>query len=236
MVEPKKAMTRSPLNTGTRTVTSRSWPAVLYGSLVMSTSPGTSESGGYSSRIEAAPMASELMWPGVPVTAWATMRARRSNTALARSPASRTIGLKAARWSALACSLTVAMRLCHSTSSSMGSNAVLTTRAAPAPCPAGRHERAVVADHDGPSRTDHRGRLALLDDRRSVEAGARAEGLAAVDRDAVGVRAAAEACRPVAVGRRRRCPRRAAGPARRERWWRRRTGATSPPRRPRRGW
>ena len=79
----------------------------------------TSESGGYSSRMAAAPMARELMWPGVPVTAWATMRARRSNTALARSPASRTMGLKAARCKALACSLTVAIRLCHSTSSSM---------------------------------------------------------------------------------------------------------------------
>ena len=75
MVEPKKAITRSLLNTGTSTVTSSSWPAVLYGSLVMSTSPGTSESGGYSSRMAAAPMASELMWPGVPVTACATIRA-----------------------------------------------------------------------------------------------------------------------------------------------------------------
>ena len=37
------------------------------------------------------------MWPGVPVTAWATMRPRLSNTALARSPASRTMGLNAAR-------------------------------------------------------------------------------------------------------------------------------------------
>ena len=47
------------------------------------------------------------MWPGVPVTAWATMRPRRSNSALARSPASRTIGLNAERCRALACSLTV---------------------------------------------------------------------------------------------------------------------------------
>ncbi len=40
------------------------------------------------------------MCPGVPVTAWATIRPRRSKTALARSPASRTIGEKAARCSA----------------------------------------------------------------------------------------------------------------------------------------
>ncbi len=49
-------------------------------------------SGGYSSSTAAAARASELMWPGVPVTAWATIRPRWSNTALARSPASRTIG------------------------------------------------------------------------------------------------------------------------------------------------
>ena len=165
MVEPKKAMTRSPLNTGTSTVTSRSWPAVLYGSLVISTSPGTSESGGYSSRIEAAPMASELMCPGVPVTAWATMRARRSNTALARSPASRTIGLKAARWSALACSLTVAMRLCHSTSSSMGSNAVLTTRPLPA------RPRVATSEPSSPTTTDHPGRITAVVSRSSTIAG-----------------------------------------------------------------
>ena len=47
-------MTRPSLNTGTSTVTSSSWPAVLYGSFVISTSPGANESGGYSSRIAAA--------------------------------------------------------------------------------------------------------------------------------------------------------------------------------------
>ena len=59
---------------GYSTVTSSSWPAVLYGSLVISTSPRPSESGGYSSRIAVAARASELMWPGVPVTACATIR------------------------------------------------------------------------------------------------------------------------------------------------------------------
>ena len=96
----RSAITRPLRHTGTSTVTSSSCPAVLYGSLVINTSPGSSESIGYSSRMLAAPIASELMWPGVPVTAWATMRPRRSNTALARSPASRTIGLNAARCSA----------------------------------------------------------------------------------------------------------------------------------------
>ena len=88
----------------------------------MSTSPGTSDSTGYSSSMAAAPSARLLMWPGVPVTAWATIRPRRSNTALARSPASRTIGLKADRCSARACSFTVEINDCHRISNSTGSN------------------------------------------------------------------------------------------------------------------
>ena len=73
----------------------------------------------------AAPTANELMWPGVPVTAWATILPRRSKTALARSPASRTIGLKADRWRARACSLTVAISDCHRISKSIGSKPVI---------------------------------------------------------------------------------------------------------------
>ena len=49
------------------------------------------------------------------------MRPRRSKTAFARSPASRTIGEKADRCSARACSFTVDMRDCQRISSSMGS-------------------------------------------------------------------------------------------------------------------
>ena len=125
-------------------------------------------------------MASELMWPGVPVTAWATMRARRSNTALARSPASRTIGLKAARCSALACSLTVAIRLCQQhleldrdrtrrRSTTLDRSAALAPRGSTTSEPSS-------PTSDGPAGPDHRGRLALLDDRRAVEAGARRRG------------------------------------------------------------
>ena len=143
-----------------------------YGSLVISTSPSTNVSVGCSARIAPAARARLLMWPGVPVTAWATIRPRRSNTALARSPASRTIGENAARWSARACSLTVAMRLCHSTSSSIGSNVI------------GAHlgdQRAVGRQLRRPARPDHDGRLALLDDRRAGDPLADAESLAAVD-------------------------------------------------------
>ena len=56
-------------------------------------------------------MDSELIWPGVPVTACATMRPLASNIAVARSPASRTTGLKAMRCSARACSLTTLMQV-----------------------------------------------------------------------------------------------------------------------------
>ena len=120
------------------------------------------------------------MCPGVPVTAWATIRPRRSNTALARSPASRTIGENAARCSARACSLTVAMRLCHSTSSSIASN----VRCVPSSCrhrairlgdPSFGDERSVggtVATQPG---TDDGGGLALLDDRRTDDPLADAE-------------------------------------------------------------
>ena len=85
-----------------------SWDAVFQGSLVTSTSPGRSVSTGKRSRKWIMPVAIELMWPGVPVTAWATMRPRRSKTPAERSPDSRTIDVKDDRMSAAACSLTVA--------------------------------------------------------------------------------------------------------------------------------
>src|SRR5687767_1643911 len=53
------------------------------------------------------------MWPGVPVTAWASMRPRASNTPAARSPDSRTMVLKAVRCSACAGSSTTAIRRLH---------------------------------------------------------------------------------------------------------------------------
>src|SRR5438876_886789 len=55
----------------------------------------------------------ELTWPGVPVTAWASMRPERSKTPAERSPHSRTIGLKAVRIRVCACSSTTAMRRFH---------------------------------------------------------------------------------------------------------------------------
>ena len=55
----------------------------------------------------------ELTWPGVPVTACASMRPLRSNTPAERSPHSRTIGLKAVRSSVCACSSTTAISRFH---------------------------------------------------------------------------------------------------------------------------
>src|SRR5271154_4043027 len=55
----------------------------------------------------------ELTWPGVPVTAWASMRPPTSKTPAERSPHSRTIGLKAVRINVCACSSTTPIRRFH---------------------------------------------------------------------------------------------------------------------------
>src|SRR5262245_51310429 len=55
----------------------------------------------------------ELTWPGVPVTACASIRPFRSKTPAERSPHSRTIGLNAVRNKTCACSSTTAISRCH---------------------------------------------------------------------------------------------------------------------------
>ena len=55
----------------------------------------------------------ELTWPGVPVTACASIRPLRSKTPAERSPHSRTMELKAVRISACACSSTTEIRRFH---------------------------------------------------------------------------------------------------------------------------
>ena len=72
-VEAKKATQSRPRKIGLHTVTSLRWPEVFHGSLVMSTSPGSSRSSGYAARMCFMASAIELMCPGVPVTAWAIM-------------------------------------------------------------------------------------------------------------------------------------------------------------------
>src|SRR5712675_2655215 len=118
---------------------------------------------------------SELMWPGVPVMACATIRASVSNSAVARSPASRTIGLKAMRCSAFACSLTMLIRLPHMISSSMPSIPL-------APLASARRDEAAVRMHrDRPARQHVDGGLALLDEHRSRNPLVAGERVAIVD-------------------------------------------------------
>jgi hypothetical protein len=58
---------------GVTTVMSWKCPEVFHGSFVTRTSPGLSVSGGQASRKWRMHRAMELIWPGVPVTAWAIM-------------------------------------------------------------------------------------------------------------------------------------------------------------------
>ena len=57
----------------------------------------------------------EFIWPGVPVTAWASMRPCKSNTPADTSPASRVETLKPVRIKVLACSSTIVVNRSHIT-------------------------------------------------------------------------------------------------------------------------
>ena len=161
---------RSPSKIGVSTVMSKKCPADSHGSLVVTTSPGFRLLANMRTRCAPA-IASELMWPGVPVLACATMRPRRSNSAQARSPASRTTGLKAMRCNALARSVTMPIRLDHRISSSTPSIASSLPR----------KDTADLVDRRRPVRRNHRRGLALLDDRRPLDALARGKRVAIVD-------------------------------------------------------
>src|ERR1043165_9652689 len=145
----------------------------------------------------------ELTWPGVPVTAWASMRPSRSNTPAERSPHSRTIGLKAVRIRICACSTTTAISrfhvLCRSIRPTLLDWLMLSSR--------------VLAVHDDTAGgIDMRGKtgrnvgrgLVFGDDRRPRKGAARRQGLAAIDRHLCGAAAAAVEHRPLAdrLGRR----------------------------------
>ncbi len=151
---------RSPSKIGVSTVMSKKCPADSQGSLVMTTSPGLRLLAKMRTRCAPA-MASELMWPGVPVLACATMRPRRSNSAQARSPASRTIGLKAMRCSALARSVTMPIRLRPEDFELDAVHCAHPFRAKMQP---------ILSTVARPARRDHGGGLALLDDRRALDA------------------------------------------------------------------
>src|SRR4029079_3097430 len=102
------------------------------------------------------------------------MRPRRSNNAQARSPASRTTGLKAMRCNALARSVTMPIRLDHRISSSTPSIALSFPR----------KDTADLVDRRRPLRGNDGGGLALLDDRRPPDALARGQRVPIVNRHA----------------------------------------------------
>src|ERR1044072_1578254 len=139
-------------------------------------------SSGYFARKCTTEAAMELTWPGVPVTAWASMRPSRSKTPADRSPHSRTIGLKAVRIKVCACSSTTAISrfhmICRSIRPTLLDWLMLSSR--------------LLAVHDDTAGgIDMRGKtgrnvgrgLVLSDDRRPRKDAARRQRLAAIDRD-----------------------------------------------------
>ena len=100
---------------GDTTVKSFRWPVPFQGSLVMKTSPSRMVSGGNFSTKWPTESAIELTWPGVPVTAWASIRPVRSKTPADMSPASRAEVENAVRTSVCACSSTTESSRFHIT-------------------------------------------------------------------------------------------------------------------------
>src|SRR5579875_1612756 len=101
------------------------------------------------------------MWPAVPVTAWASMFPRASNTAAERSPTSRTMGVKEVRMRAAACSLATAISRLQRISRVTGSRGE--PRAGSGAAIELHHQVALAVDPGPAPGTDHCRRLALLD-------------------------------------------------------------------------
>src|ERR1700730_957824 len=105
------------------------------------------------------PVASAFMWPGVPVTACASILPCASKTAADRSPTSRTIGVNDVRMSAAACSFVTAMRRVQRISSVTGSRSGIDLHP----------EVAVVVKAPPAANADHHRRLPLLDHGRTPD-------------------------------------------------------------------
>ena len=99
-----------PWKAGETTVRSCRWPVPSHGSFVMKWSPGFMVAAGKRRRKWPTLSIIEFTWPGVPVTACASIRPCRSNTPADRSPDSRTVVENAVRIIVCACSSTTAMR------------------------------------------------------------------------------------------------------------------------------
>src|SRR6266404_988777 len=125
----------------------------------------------------------EFTWPGVPVTAWASMRPCRSNTPADRSPHSRTIGLKAVRIRVCACSSTTAIRRFHMICRSIRPTLLDWLMAFSSRVLAVHDDTARRVDMGSKTRGDIGRGLVLGDDGRAGKGAARRQGLAAIDRD-----------------------------------------------------
>src|SRR3989338_2783594 len=177
-----RAASRPSLKTGVVIVISLICPAVIHGSLVMSTSPGESVSAGNAARKWRIEVAMALMWPGVPLTDWAIILPLVSNIPQARSWLSRTIVLKAVRISASCCSVATERRRFQMTSRVTASSA----------CPEPDRRALLIGElHDdvepvvdpaAPAGADDQSGFALFDNGRPGKRKTRSQGVAVIHR------------------------------------------------------
>ncbi len=183
----------------------------------------------------------ELTWPGVPVTACASIRPCRSKMPADRSPASRTVVLKAVRIMVCACSSTTATSRFHMIWRWISASAAASLDSAACPWPWARgtshplvgHQRASSkfdvaprVDAGLPARPDQRAGFILGDDRGTAQRGAPTERRTVEHRPVRTLRRGAVPHRPGVSGRGH--PSRAGG-------WRRRFGRRVRPRRDQHG-
>ena len=164
---------------GVTKVKSCRWPVPFHGSLVRKMSPSFIVSAGNCRRKWPTARAIELTWPGVPVTAWASMRAARGRT---RRPRGRRPRASRSRSRCASASAPAPRRPRSggSTSAAGGwaTSGSLTLMAAPSPirmAPIGSIRAAKLLRHDGR-------RLVLGDDRRAGHVAAERKVGAMIDR------------------------------------------------------
>src|SRR5688572_15824288 len=150
-------------------------PAVCHGSLVTRTSPASSLSGGNAARKCFIEVAMALIWPGVPLSDCAIMRPLVSNRPQAKSWLSRTIVLNAVRISASCCSFATDMKRFQITSNVTGSIALCFIAQL-------RDNVETFIDLRTSAHADDQGRLALLDNRRTVKLHSGFERVTVIDR------------------------------------------------------
>src|SRR6185437_15941540 len=115
----------------------------------------------------------ELTWPGVPVTACASIRPCRSNTPAERSPASRTDVENAVRSMVCACSSTTAISRFHMIWVWICASAALGRATMTSNLPAGQCNITELVELRLEQRTDDCGGVVLGNHRRAGDPGAR---------------------------------------------------------------